>query len=258
MRLGLIGYGAIAHDICYYLDDDVEVIGALVLPEDLERTAKFPLVTELQDLLDLEPDLIAECAGHSAVANFGPAILEADIDLMIISIGALSDEALYRDIKASAERSKAQVLLPAGALIGVDGLSASLKAGLDYVEIESTKPPLSWEGAEGVEGIDLAAISERTVIFEGSAREAARLFPKNANVAATAALAGIGMEATHVRLVAHPATDRNSHRIKFGGKPGDFEIVVRGNPSPVNPKTSQLTALNIVRSIEQRTKAIVI
>ncbi len=260
MRLGLIGYGAIAKDICHYLkgNREIEIVSVLVLPSDLDQDASFPLVTDIDAFLASNPDLVAECAGHAAVDAFAGPVLEAGVDLMIISIGALADDALYEQVKTLVEKSDAQVFLPAGALVGVDGLGAARIAGLDEVCIQSTKPPQSWSGAPGVEGIDLEAIKESTVIFSGSAREAAQAFPKNANVAATSALAGIGMDRTQVELVADPETERNTHRLTFSGPAGDFEVVIRGNPSPLNPKTSQLTALNIVRAIETRTHSIVI
>ncbi len=260
MRVGLIGYGAIAHDIEHYLreNDDIEVIGALVLPEDMSGEAGFPRTTELDEFLSWQSDLVVECAGHGAVQAFAAPVLEANIDLMIISIGALADDALMTDVAVLAKRSAAQVYLPAGALAGVDGLVAARRSGLDYVRIQSVKPPMSWAGAPGVEGIDLAIIDRKTIIFEGSAREAALAFPKNANVAATAAFAGVGLDDTEVELVADPATDRNTHTLSYEGKAGTYQVVIAGNPSPINPKTSQLTALNIVRAIEDKTRAIVI
>lgn len=260
MRIGLIGFGAIAGDIVLYLKDNpkIEIAGALVLPEDLSRAADFPLTTDYDAFMAGDPELVVECAGHGGVKAFGTRVLEAGKDLMIVSIGALSDAPLYDALVEAAKRSTGQLILPAGALIGVDGLAAARSAGLESVTIRSVKPPMSWSGAEGVEGIDLGAITERTTVFAGSARDAARLFPKNANVAATAALAGIGFEKTKVELVADPTTDQNTHTLIFEGKPGRYELVIAGNPSPNNPKTSQLTALSIVRLIENRVADVVI
>jgi aspartate dehydrogenase len=260
MRIGLIGFGAIAGDIYSHLKDvkEIEIVSALVLPEDLEKSAPFPLTVDLEEFLSTNPDLVVECAGHAAVAAFGAKVLTADIDLIVVSIGALSDESLLGDLTEAATASKSQLILPAGAVIGVDGLAAARAAGLSNVTIRSVKPPMSWSGAEGVKDIDLPAIQEETVIFAGSARDAARLFPKNANVAATVALAGIGMERTRVELVADPNTERNTHSLTFDGTPGHYALTIVGNPSPVNPKTSQLTALSIVRLIENRIRPVVV
>ena len=177
---------------------------------------------------------------------------------MIISIGALSDSALMEHVKSEVSKSSAQVHLPAGALLGIDGLAASKLAGLDWVRLTSRKPPMSWSGAPGVEHIDLASITSAEVIFSGSARDAARLFPKNANVAATVALAGLGFDNTEVKLIADPGVERNSHLLEFEGRPGRYRVETQGLASPDNPKTSLLTAYNILRSIENIDAPIVI
>ena len=260
MRIGLIGFGAIAGDIYHNLKDNeqIEIVSGLVLPEDLEKQAPFPLTVDFREFIGAGPDLVVECAGHAAVAAHGPAVLTAGIDLIVVSIGALADQDLLARITEAATNSAGQVILPAGALIGVDGLAAARTAGLTNVTIRSVKPPMAWSGAEGVKDIDLPAIKELTVIYAGSARDAARLFPKNANVAATAALAGIGMDRTRVELVADPTTERNTHSLTFEGTAGSYQLTIAGNPSPMNPKTSQLTALSIVRLIENRIRPVVI
>ncbi len=200
---------------------------------------------------------MVECAGHGAVDAHSVAVLEAGFDLLIVSIGALADRALRDKVFAAAERSKGRVLLPAGAVAGIDGLVAARFGGLDRVRLRSRKPPLSWGGAPGVQGIDLAAITTPTPIFQGAADEAARLFPKNANVAATVALAGIGFARTSVELVADPAAERNIHELEVEGAFGRFKIVLENVPSPDNPKTSALTALSIIRLIENREAPVV-
>ena len=259
-RLVLIGHGAIAKELARRIEANskIEIVGALVLPHELDEPSGHPLVSTLEDALAYEPTLVVECAGHQAVQEYAGPILKKGLDLMIISIGALSDAALYTQVCDLAGGSDAQIILPAGALAGIDGLGAAARAGLDWVRITSRKPPLSWSGAPGVEGIDLSAIAEAETIFSGTAREAAQMFPKNANVAATAALAGIGFEKTQVQLIADPEVTRNTHVLEFEGKPGRYTIETAGLASEDNPKTSMLTAYNILRSIENRSDAIVV
>ncbi len=260
LRLALIGYGAIAGEIIrnVELNPALTICGALVLPRETERASPFPLTTQFRDLVAWRPDIIVECASHEAVAAYVPQALTAGIDVMIISIGALADETLLSAVRGAARASTAQVFLPSGAILGLDGLGAAGRAGLDWVRLTSRKPPLSWAGAPGVAGVDLGAIQSETVIFSGTAREAARLFPKNANVAATTALAGLGFDKTEVRLIADPHTERNSHVLEFEGRAGRFRVETAGLPSPDNPKTSMLTAYNILRIIEQKVSPIVL
>jgi len=260
LGLALIGHGAIAGEIARRAADHakISVLGALVLPGELDTTSDFPLFSHLEALLACEPDLVVECASHEAVRAYAAPVLAAGIDLMIISIGALADRQLHTALTAAATRARAQIILPAGALAGVDALVAARHAGLSRVFLTSRKPPMAWSGAAGVEGVALEDMTHETVIFAGNASEAARLFPKNANVAATAALAGIGFDETQVRLIADPAVKRNTHVLEFEGRAGLYKVEMAGFASADNPKTSMLTAFNIFRLIAQRVEPVVI
>ena len=257
-HVALIGNGAIAQEIVRQVaqSDNVTIVGALV--KELGDPSPYPLVETIDQLLQLSASLVVECAGHAAVKDYAAPILRSGADLMIVSVGALADEALYNLVRDEAAQSGAQVHLPAGALLGIDGLSAAKRAGLDWVRLTSRKSPLAWRGAPGVDHIDLDAILTEEVVFCGSAREAARLFPKNANVAATVALAGTGFEETKVELIADPAAERISHLLEFEGRPGRFRVETQGLPSRDNPKTSMLTAYNIYRAIQNLDASIVI
>ncbi len=259
MKLALIGHGAIAHQILNYAKTarDLEVAIILDVAESAESGGPR-VTTALAELLAAQPDLVVECASHSAVDAHAVPVLEAGFDLLVVSIGALSDERLREKLFSAAERAKGRLLLPAGAIAGIDGLTAARYGGLTHVTLRSRKPPLSWGGAPGVEGIDLKSISKATVIFSGNAGEAARLFPKNANVAATIALAGLGFERTEVELIADPEAPGNVHELEVQGAFGRFKIVLENVPSPDNPKTSALTAMSIIRLIESRRAQVVI
>jgi aspartate dehydrogenase len=261
LKLALIGNGAIARLVagfCAARPDRYSVVGALGLPVDKISVGAHPIVYALPQLLALKPALVVECAGHSAIAAYGEAILDAGIDLIIVSTGSLADVQLWRRLESAASRSSAQIKLPAGALPGVDALAAAKLAGLTKVTLRSSKPPLAWKGTPAETTHKLDAITAPTVIFSGNAREAALAFPKNANVAATAALAGRGFEGTTVTLVADPGITQNVHQLEAEGAFGSMSLAIFNNPSPDNPKTSHMAALSIMRLLEQETAGVVI
>ncbi|MBT5239601.1 MAG: aspartate dehydrogenase [Rhodospirillaceae bacterium] len=259
MKIGLIGNGTIARVVtthCEGSDGRIEIVGAVVLSEDGPSVGCHPTFKTLDPVLAMGPELILECAAQQAVFDYGTQILKAGVDLMVISVGALADAGLRANLEQEARAQNTKVIIPAGALAGLDAITAAKTDGLERVLLRTRKPPNSWAGAPGVEGVDLDGITEPTTIFSGSAGAAARAFPKNANVAAAVALAGIGVDETQVELIADPGVTRNIHHIEAEGAFGRLEIDVQAEPSPNNPKTSHLAALSIVRQLDKLTEPI--
>ncbi len=150
------------------------------------------------------------------------------------------------------------MVLPAGTTAGIDGLAALRVGGLDRVRYTSIKPPDAWKGTPAETEFNLGGLLQTTVIFGGSAGEAARLYPKNANLAATVALAGAGFDKTEIQLIADPAAKDNRSRIEAQGPFGELRVEMRGLPMPDNPKTSAVTAHSILHAIASRDSLIVI
>jgi aspartate dehydrogenase len=263
-RVCLVGYGAIAASVVQTLPRHAEgraaIVGVLARPGGeaaaRARLGDVPIFARREDLLDARPDIVVECAGHAALAAHGEAVLAAGVDLIVVSSGALADDALARSLRGAA--STARVLIPAGAVGGIDALAAMRLGGLDSVRYRSIKPPLAWRGTPAERAIDLDRIAVPTVAYRGAARDAARLYPKNANVAATIALAGIGFERTEVEIVADPAARHNMHEIEAAGASGTLSLRLVNLPSPDNPKTSALTALSVVRALLNEASAVAI
>ena len=262
MNVLLIGHGAIAQEVLKRLEPEepAKVTAVLVRDRRLADTrAALPdtieVVARLEDLRT-KPDIAAECAGHAGVSEHGADVLRRGIDLIVISIGALADRALHERLSAAAAEGGAKLLLPAGAVAGADALAAARVGGLSEVVYVSRKPPRAWKGTPAEDIADLDHLTGETVLYEGSADEAARLYPQNANVAATIALAGAGFDGTKVRLVADPAAGGNIHRVHAEGAFGAFDIEVRGKTLPDNPKTSALAAYSVVAAIRRRAGAI--
>jgi|SRR5579862_202356 len=263
--VGLIGYGGIARDVVAALREaggSVEVTTALCRPGQTERArAALPgidIVESLDALLARRPSVIAEAAGQQAVAQHGPDVLRRGCDLLVISIGALAESALLERLKVAARDGNSRILLPAGAIGGIDAIAAMRVGGLDRVRYRSRKPPAAWRGSPAEKVADLDKLNGRTVLYRGSAGEAALLYPQNANVAAAVALAGLGFDKTEVELVADPDAPGNVHEIEAEGSAGRFVIQLQGKPSRTNPKTSALAALSVARALLNLGAAIVI
>ncbi len=265
MHVSMIGCGAIGAGVMELLQGDPEVVFDLVVvPESalasaratVQRLAPEARVAVGMDYAGAAPDLLVECAGHHAIEEHILPALERGIACMVVSIGALCEPGLVERLEQAARRGKTQVQLLSGAIGAIDALAAARIGGLDAVVYTGRKPPHAWKDTPAEALFALDALTEATVIFEGTAREAARLYPKNANVAATLALAGLGMDHTEVRLLADPALSENVHHIDARGAFGRFELTMRGKPLAANPKTSALTVYSVVRALGNRAHAL--
>jgi aspartate dehydrogenase len=195
-----------------------------------------------QALVALRPDAVLEAASHDAVRQHLVSLLGAGIDVVVLSAGALADDALRGAAEAAARRSGALLYVPSGGIGGLDALKTACLAGVDEVSIEIAKPPAAWRGIPYVErsGVVLDRLAGPVTLFEGPARDGVPHFPQNVNIAAVLALAGIGMDRTHLKVVADPALTLNTHTIRVSGRCGRFTVVLENVPSPDNPKTSWL------------------
>lgn len=263
--VGLIGYGGIAQDAIAVLrqaGETVAIVGVLCRPGcEAKAAAALPgvdIVGSLDSLLERRPKVVAEVAGQNAVAQYGSDVLRHGTDLLVISIGALAEPKVLHRLKTAAREGGGRILLPAGAIGGIDAIAAMRLGGLNAVRYRSRKPPAAWRGSPAEQVADLDKLTSRTVLYRGTAGEAALLYPQNANVAAAVALAGIGFDATEVELVADPEAPGNVHEIEAEGAAGRIAIQLQGKPSRTNPKTSALAALSVARALINLDATIVI
>jgi aspartate dehydrogenase len=260
-RIGMIGYGAIAKVLLDTLarhHKDIEVIGIVRRKDGGSAPGPYRFHTDIGAVLALKPDLVIECAGHEALRTLGPAVLAAGTDLLVASTGALADRDTEAALRAAAAQTAARVILVAGAVGGLDALSAARQCGLEQVRYTGRKPPQAWRGTAAEKMVDLNGITgSAAIVFEGSAREAALRFPQNANVAAAIALAGIGFDNTRVTLLADPDAAGNLHCIEAQGAFGRFRIELEGIALQDNPKTSRLTVGSLAAALSDRRQSIV-
>ncbi|HEY6611933.1 MAG TPA: aspartate dehydrogenase [Pseudomonas sp.] len=264
LHITMIGCGAIGVGALELLEQDPDLcVDAVVVPatsEELvrQRLSSFRQPPQVLTALpaDARPDLLVECAGHRAIEQHVLPALARGIPCLVVSVGALSEPGLAERLEAAAREGGTRIELLPGAIGGIDALSAAKVGGLEEVLYTGRKPARAWKGTPAEQAFDLDALSEATVIFEGSAREAASLYPKNANVAATLSLAGLGLDRTRVQLIADPHSSENVHRVEARGAFGGFELTLRGKPLAANPKTSALTVYSVVRALGNHAHAI--
>lgn len=258
----LIGYGTIAGYVAAKVaeQDGMAITHVLARPgrEDAARDVIGGDVRVVTDVAEITGpiDVALECAGHDGLHQHGPAVLARGIDLVVASVGALTDDGLAEDLEQAARDGKAQIDILSGAVGALDAIASARVGGLDSVAYFGRKPPAGWKGSPAEDRCDLDALVDPFTHFVGTAREAARSYPKNANVAAAVALAGMGLDDTAVELVADPAATGNEHVIEAAGAFGTLSFSIVGNPLPGNPRSSSLTAMSAVRALANRRETV--
>jgi aspartate dehydrogenase len=253
--VGIVGCGAIGRALLTAVENgklSVLVAGVTSRTESSARDLlstfrRPPPYLPLEELIAAS-DLIVEAAGGAVVPGLAEQVFARGKDLMVISAGALLD---YPEIMQRARQTGCRLYVPSGAIAGLDGIKSACVGQITQVTMTTRKPPNGLEGAPYLvqRGISLAGLTEEKEVFSGSAREACKGFPANVNVSAAVSLAGIGPDRTRICILAVPGLLRNCHDIEIEGEFGRLHIHIENIPSE-NPKTGKLTALSIIRSVQ--------
>jgi aspartate dehydrogenase len=249
LKIGIVGMGVIGHRVAEAVTRGIP--GTTLEGVSVRKPAtagSFP-VLPLPTLIE-RSDLIVEAATQASLREFGPAVLAAGKHLMVLSVGALVG--VLDDWARLAEKHGCRILVPSGAIAGLDGVKGAREGAITAVTMETRKPPRGLAGAPYIEQhrIDLDAITTETLIFEGSATDAVAAFPANVNVVAALSLAGIGPQRTRIKLYAVPGQAHNQHRITVEGEFGTLRIEVENVPSE-NPRTGRLSYLSAIAMLRE-------
>ena len=237
-KVGIIGCGAIATLIAEAVNQKLVVCDELILydldekkAEKLKNSQNFPatLVTGIEEMLMLKPKVIVEAASQQAAREYAGRIAAEGVDLIVMSTGALLDLNLNSN----------KVHVPSGAIGGLDALSSAVLAGIEEVVLTSRKNPRA---------LDLNN-KEAKVVYEGTAEEAARLYPREMNVAATLALAVKPIK-VQVQVVSDPEIRRNTHEFTVKWQFGEMFLRFANDPHPANPCTSALAAWSAIKLLQ--------
>jgi len=251
-RVAIAGFGAIGKVVAVQLDRGIDGLAlAAVSARDTVRAERVvagfahPVpVLPLAYLADVA-DIIVECAPAALLRDIAEPVLAAGRTLIVLSCGALLDNFDLIDL---ARRQGGRILVPTGALLGLDAVQAAAQGAIARIHMITRKPPNGLDGAPYLieHGIRVAGLDRALCVFTGSAREAARGFPANVNVAAALALAGIGPERTTIEIWADPGVDRNIHLIEVEADAARLMMQIENVPSLENPKTGRLTPLSVI------------
>ena len=254
-KVGIAGLGAIGTTVAKALTKGIKGFTLTAVSEPKPHTYNVPTLS-FEDLAKT-CDLIIECLPPSIVPDLTKHVLKEGKNLILISPSALL---IHKDILKQKEVSDSRIIVPSGALCGIDGVSSMAQIGITAAKIASNKHPRGYKGAPyiEVENIDLNAITTRTLIFQGNALEAVKAFPANVNVAATLSLAGIGPEKTKVEIWADPEATGNSHEVTVTSAYSTLKAKIENQPDPANPKTSILAAQSIIRTLKSMTAPIAV
>ncbi|MBV8962547.1 MAG: aspartate dehydrogenase [Hyphomicrobiales bacterium] len=250
LRVAIAGYGAIGQSLAASLKAGIPgVTLTAVASRDTERLrAALPADTRVRAVPVAElrdhADVIIECAPAAALPSIAVPSLEAGRSLIVLSCGALLQNEQLIEL---ARRKGGRIIVPTGALLGLDAVLAAAEGKIESVRMTTRKPPGGLAGAPFLveRGLDMAAVKEPTLVFEGSARDAARGFPANVNVAVALSLAGIGADRTRIAIWADPTVRRNTHLIEVESDAARFSMKIEGVPS-ANPRTGKMTAQSVI------------
>lgn len=259
IRLGIIGFGAIGRPLWQAVAEGRA--GDTVCPAILVRGARqdgaAPLTADPDAFFGAGLDAVVECAGHAAVRAHGERAFAAGADLIVTAIGALADDPLFDRLQAAARAAGRRLILPSAGIGALDMLGAAATGGLDRVRVTVRKDPASWRGTAAESLCDLGALTAPVTLYEGPVREGARLYPGNVNISAAAALTGIGLDRTELRIVADPGIATHVVELEAEGAFGRFRFVEDVLPSDENRKTGRIVGMALVKTVRQLSAPVV-
>lgn len=251
-RVAIGGFGAIGQEVARALVAGIPGLELVAVSgrdvakarRNLDALGSAAAVLKLGELAAVA-DIVIECAPAAVFRELALPAIEAGRVFVPLSVGQLL---VHDDLKAKAAETGARILVPTGALLGLDAVRAAAEGRIDSVTMVTRKPPGGLAGAPYLiqNGIDLDRLEEPLRVFKGTAREGARGFPANVNVAAALSLAGIGPDRTMLEIWADPGATRNMHEIRVEADSARFTLAIEGVPSEANPRTGKITALSTI------------
>ena len=264
LKVGIVGLGAIGLEIAKTIDAkklpnmrlvSVSSRDLTKAKNKLKNLKSEPKLTNIDETVALS-DVIIESAPAAVFDEVAEATIEAGKILIPASVGALLPR---MHLVNRAEETGAKIIVPTGALIGLDAVRAAAEGKVESITLKTRKPPTGLAGAPHLieNSISVENLTKSKLVFEGTARDGARGFPANVNVAAALSLAGIGPDRTTLQIWADPSVDRNMHTIEVEADSARFTMTIENIPTEENPKTGKITALSLIATLRRLTAPLV-
>ncbi len=258
-QLCIIGLGFIGSEIIKYLDqfrNKIELSAVFdIEKKKMEEIAeRFPKVRLMTSTIDFDDcDIVIEAATQQVVKEIFSKIVKTEKVFIPMSIGAfITDDKIYSDYMALEKSKQHLIKFPSGAIGGFDAINSIKQIGIISAKLTTTKPPVVFREQRYIKENNITlSDNEKTQVFKGNAKEAAKAFSRSINVGARLALATLGPEETIVEVYSDPFTKKNTHEIEIHSEVGLYKFSFQNNPSPTNPKTSWLAALSILEILEK-------
>lgn len=255
LRIGLAGLGGVGCEVARRLEAGIPGLrlAAVSVRNVAQAQSRVPRIGKEVPVLAPEAladacDIVVEALPPTLFRSVAEATIARGRIFMPLSVGQLLEN---WDLVARAEKTGARIIAPTGALLGLDAVRAAAEGEIRSVTMITRKPPAGLDGAPYLteHGISVQGLTQALKVFDGSARDGARGFPANVNVAAALSLAGIGPDRTRLQIWADPEVDRNTHRIEVDADTARFSMMIENVPSVENPKTGRITALSTVAAL---------
>jgi len=254
LRIGLAGLGAVGREVAKRLEAGLDgLVLSAVSVRDAEKAKRIlprigaGIIAVSAKELPGHCDVIVECLPSSLFRDVAVPAIDAGKIFMPLSVGQLLE---HSDLAERAKKTGARIIVPTGALLGLDAVRAAAEGTIHSVRMVTRKPPKGLEGAPYLKehNISMNDVKAPLKVFDGTAREGAKGFPANLNVAAALSLAGVGPDKTRLEIWADPTVDRNTHTIEIDSDSARFKMTIENIPSE-NPRTGKITALSTVAAL---------
>ena len=262
MNIGLLGFGAISQKVYQYfskINTNIRFKKILVRNAKKYKGLNNNLITDVPDIFFKEKfDYVLEGAGHDALFSHGPQVLKNKSNLLITSTGALTDDSFFEKLISLSTKHSTKIMIPSAGIGALDILTASSYGKLNEVNITVRKNTEAWFGTIAEKKFDLKTYDENLILFSGTVREGAKLYPQNVNISATVALSGLGLDKTNLKIISDSSIKTHIITVNAKGDFGEFNFEENVIPYEENQKTGKIVSLAIIKSIQNLSSNFVI